>query len=105
MQTNSLTKKNERWYLGDGIAKIVPSDGSPEYLQLLVNGFPEPKMKEWLDDCKANFGGCRWAKMVNDHERSRMLDLVIKEKFSIKEGKPEEKKPTTLIGGETLEED
>ena len=94
--TKSSTKQ-DRWYLGEGISRII--DGDNSYLIVKVGEFPESQWEEWNKDCKENFSNCRWAKMMNDHTKSRMVDLVIQNKFSA-EKKEEPKKEFTLSGEE-----
>ncbi len=36
-----------------------------------VAGFPVEMWKDWENDCKRNFGDCRWIKMWNDHLRAK----------------------------------
>lgn len=103
---SSLTKENkedERWYLGKGITKVVPSNGESSYLVMSVKDFPEAKLKKWLDDCERNFSGCRWAKMESDSEKAKLFELMIEGKFQIKpEKKPKTEEGIILIGGEEL---
>ena len=94
--TKSSTKE-DRWYLGDGISRITDSDIS--YLIVKVGDFPESQWAEWDKDCKENFSNCRWAKMMNDHVKSKMVDLVVQNKFNV-EKKEEPKKEFTLSGEE-----
>jgi len=72
------------------------------YVSAFVGDFPLPKWEEWNKDCKENFSNCRWAKMINDHTKSKMLDLMVEGRFSV--AKSEERpKEETLIGGEVIE--
>ena len=110
MDLNTLTKtekkatieKPERWYLGDGVSKIAENGNS--FLQITVGDFPESKWEEWNKDCKENFSNCRWAKMSQDHIKAKMFDLLVENKFSIKQDEKKEKpSEEILIGGETIE--
>ena len=77
-------------------------DGTP-YAVVIAGDFPISKCEEWERDCKANFSGCRWAKMMNDHTKAEAFDLLIKEKFKnqILE-QQEEPEEEILMGGERL---
>ena len=110
MDLNTLTDKKketkpvdeDRWYLGDGVSRVV--EGGTSYLIVKVAGFPESKWNEWDKDCKENFSNCRWAKMMDDHTKAKMLSLVLDNKFGIKaEQKKEEPKEEICIGGEKIE--
>ena len=70
--------------------------------------FPLPILKEWDEDCKKNFGDCRWMKCWNDHlaaKREPILNTLLQELAMLKaridrlEEKPEKKKPLTLGKG------
>jgi len=99
---SSLTETN-KWYLGNGVTKII-IDGTP-VTQILVGGFPFSKWETWEADCQKNFSGCRWAKIISDHDKSQMFDLMIKEKFSVKaeQTKEPQEEGEILMGGERLE--
>lgn len=95
----NTSTKSERWYLGEGVSRII--DGDTSYLVIKVGDFPESQWAEWDKDCKENFSNCRWAKMMNDHTKAKMTDLIVQNKFSMAEQK--EKKETeieTFGGGE-----
>lgn len=70
--------------------------------------FPLTQFLKWEDDCKKNFGGLRWVKMVNDHEKAKMYDIMTAESEEIVNDKVEtkepEKKKITLLSGEEIEE-
>jgi len=70
--------------------------------------FPFVKWVEWWEDCKKNFGGCRWAKAYMDHQKAKESkeNEAIWKKINELEGclqqQPEEKEEvvTTLGGNE-----
>src|SRR3990167_1578436 len=96
-ESNTSTKQ-DRWYLGEGISRII--DGDNSYLIVKVAEFPESQWEEWNKDCKLNFSNCRWAKMMNDHTKSKMIDLIVQNKFNVEQKKEETKKEYTLSGEE-----
>ena len=75
------------------------ADGTP-YGVMVVGDFPIDKFAEWIDECKKGFSSVRWAKIWHDHEKAKMLDLIVQGKFDMKsEQKDEEKRiPLTLSG-------
>ena len=97
MQTNSSIKDSER--KPSGLWTKYRADGSP-YGTMVVGDFPIDKFAEWIDECKKGFSSVRWAKIWHDHEKAKMLDLIVQGKFDMKtEQKEEEKKiPLTLSG-------
>ena len=96
----NTSTKEDRWYLGEGISRIVLGGGI-SHLIVKVGEFPESQWAEWEKDCKENFSNCRWAKMMNDHTKAKMVELIIQNKFSV-EKKEEPKKEYTLSGEEII---
>lgn len=46
-----------------------------------ASGFPSKQWKEWNEDCKENYGDCRWVKMWSDHlntQNSELYDSLLK---------------------------
>ena len=70
--------------------------------------FPLPILEKWDEDCKKNYGDCRWMKCWNDHlaaKREPILNALLGELSMLKarieklEGKTETKEPLTLGKG------
>src|SRR3990167_5903209 len=96
MQTNSSIKESER--KPSGLWTKYRADGSP-YGVMVVGDFPIDKFAEWIGICKKEFSSVRWAKIWSDHEKEKMLDLIVQGKFDMKTEQKEEKKvPLTLSG-------
>lgn len=96
MTKKTDNKEPDRWYLGEGISRII--DGDISYLVVKVAEFPESQWAEWDKDCKLNFSNCRWAKMMDNHNKAKMFDLMVANKFSMAEQKQEEKIEVTMSG-------
>ena len=80
-------------------------DGS-QFVVLIVGDFPLTKFYSWEKDCKINFSGCRWAKMMSDHDKANSFDLLVQNKFEIQQSVEEETpQEQTLMGGEKLKGD
>ena len=76
------------------------ADGTP-YGVMVVGDFPIDKITEWINACKKDFSSVRWAKIWQDHEKARLLDLLVEGKFSINPAQNEEnKKESVLLSGE-----
>lgn len=93
----------ERLDKGNGVLVLYRKDGTA-FASVIVGDFPFTKWEQWEKDCKINFSRCRWAKMVNDHEKAKAFDLLVQDKFQV-QNKPEEPKEEELFGGETLKKD
>lgn len=74
--------------------------------------FPIGKWMEWWDDCKKNYGGCRWAKAYLDHQKARDSEenAALWSKIAELEGKlgallkqPEEPEGIKNLAGEIIE--
>ena len=104
MQMNSKIKESEREHKPSGLWTKYHSDGTP-YGVMIVSDFPYEKFVEWIKECKLGFSGCRWAKIVHDHEKAKAFDMLVQNKFDVQLKKETEKEPTEeyLIGGETIE--
>ena len=97
MNDNNQTKESER--KPSGLWTKYRDDGSP-YGVMVVGDFPIDKFTEWIGVCKKEFSSVRWTKIWLDHEKAKMLDLIVQGKFDMKtEQKEEEEKiPLTLSG-------
>ena len=101
MQMNSSIKESER--KPSGLWTKYRTDGTP-YGVMVVGDFPIDKFAEWIGICKKEFSSVRWAKIWHDHEKAKMLDLIVQGKFDMKtEQKEEEKKEPVLLSGEPIE--
>ena len=96
---SSTSTKEDRWYLGEGVSKVIENGTSSYIVKVEI---PSIKWEEWEKDCKENFANCRWAKMMDDHMKAKMLSLVLENKFSVVEQKKEETKKETTLSGEEI---
>ncbi len=79
-----MNETNDR----EGITITHPEGKAPK-VGIIVGSFPFTLWKEWDNDCKANYGDCRWAKMWSDHLRANMkIEEIRKE---ILQEEPEER--------------
>lgn len=104
-------KKNLPVYDKDrSIIVTYDKKGIPS-VKFVVGGFPSTQFDKWYADCKLNFGDCRWAKLMNDHEKARMYDILVtqqhEEMQQEEQPKQEEKKKSIplLGGGELIEKE
>ena len=97
MEEPNNRKENER--KPSGLWTKYRADGTP-YGVMVVGDFPIDKFAEWINICKKEFSSVRWAKIWHDHEKAKMLDLIVQGKFDMKTGQKEEEKkePLTLSG-------
>lgn len=100
-----MTEKKEE-KKGTGVFFKYRKDGTP-YAVVIAGDFPISKCEEWERDCKNNFSGCRWAKMMSDHSKAEAFDLLVKEKFKNQILEQQEEEPpeeTILMGGDKLKQ-
>jgi len=78
-----------------------------------ANGFPIGAFREWTESCEKNFGGCRWVKIMYDHQSAKLLPLIqsmtarlehleeyIQELTTQPQQKEEEEEVVKTLGGE-----
>ena len=85
-----------------GVVVTYDRKGNPK-VNFPVSNFPSPQFEKWDADCKVNFSDCRWAKMVNDHEKAKMYDLLILREATEVREETVESNHLNLIGGGILE--
>jgi len=80
-------------------------------VNVVMSAFPMSKWGQWDEDCKANFGDCRWMKAIHDHEFvkqvSKMDKLevalsILQQEIADLKSQPikKEKKTVKTLGGE-----
>ena len=71
-----------------------------------VSGVPLPQFEVWNKCCEEEFNSARWQKIFMDHKLVlNTLALINPPEVLQKEEQVEKKKITTLIGGETIEDE
>lgn len=96
------TEEKEEKKKGRGIRIQYKEDGIP-YASMIVGDIPIKRLEEWEKDCKQNYSGCRWAKMMSDHQKAQTVDLLIQDKFEVQQNPVDEKeKPETTLSGEEI---
>ncbi len=101
---NENNSKKEDELKPSGLWTKYRADGTP-YGVMVTSDFPIEKFAEWIEECKRDFSSVRWAKIWNDHEKAKLLDLLVEGKFSIKpEQNNEKKKESLLLSGEEIKE-
>jgi len=94
-----------------GVVVSFDKKGRP-FVGFPVSKFPKMQFDKWNEDCQINFGNCRWAKMIGDHEKARMYDILVEQEKEMEMAQEvqqhveqKKKKTTMLIGGAELEDD
>ena len=88
-----------------GIYINYRKDGTA-YGVMVVGDFPIAKCQEWEAECKREFNGIRWVKIVNDHEKAKAFDMLVQQKFDVqldqKTQTEEKEEESPLLSGDKL---
>ena len=100
MATNGKKEEKKK----TGIYINYRKDGTA-YGVMVVGDFPITKCQEWEGECKREFNGIRWAKMMNDHDKAKAFDLLVQKQFDVQlaqQTQTDEKEESVLMNGEKL---
>ena len=48
-------------------------------VSVVAGDFPLTQFLKWDESCKSDFNDIRWVKMMSDHEKARMYELLVRQ--------------------------
>ena len=60
------------------IGMVITWDGEGNcFVNMPVNGIPKNQFEDWMKECKKNYSGKRWDKIIADHHKARAYEVML----------------------------
>jgi len=103
METDEKKKynPNSSFDVKNGVTLNWDNNGNM-FVIMPVNSIPKKQFDDWMKDCKLNYSGKRWDKIIADHIKAKAYDSLLAT-MPEEQDMPEEKNinPMGLLNGGT----